>query len=207
MEKSCDTCGERERCKAPCKAVRAILWKDNRVMERCFGGVIMCYPQRGEVHFSELEDFKQVENFSTDAVLPWSSGDLKLRQTTVFVERFFNRVSCRELAERFGVKENTIVSMYVRAVEQLQKIIEALDARREGLKATKAGRFSDDERMFMLAEIFGFNRREVGEMFSMDRKLVSSKVKRMADRYEAAFKADATKSASPEAHHGAIGIG
>lgn len=188
MEKkiSCDTCGDRERCKAPCKAVRDVLWKDNRVMERHFGGVIVCYPKRGEVHFSELTA-EEIDQFDAADTVPWSSGDLRLRKTTVFVERFFNKVSCRELAERFGVKENTIVSMYAQAVEQLQHIIGVMDSRRVGLKATKSGRFSDDERMFMLAEVFGFNRREVGEMFDQPHKRVCQKVKRMGDRYAEAF--------------------
>jgi len=62
------------------------------------------------------------------------------------VERFFNKVPCKELAERFGVKENTIICIYKQAVEQLEKMIRAMDARREGLKATKSYHFTDDQK-------------------------------------------------------------
>ena len=119
------------------------------------------------------------------------------RQTTVFIERFFNKVPCRELAERFDVKENTIVTMYAHAVESLEKIIEALDARREGVKATKSGRFTDDQKYFLLVSIFGFSGAEVARMFKRDEGRVDQKVKRMADTYEALFSGQAPKEETP----------
>lgn len=192
METSCNACQDRCQCKTPCKTVKNILWKDNRVMERQYPDFIVCYPQRHEVHFSELQDH-QPEDFSDSDVIPWSSGDNRLRQTTVFVERFFNKVPCRELAERFGVKENTIVSMYARSVEQLEKIIDALDSRREGVKATKSSRFTDDQKFFLLVSIFGFSGAEVARMFKRDEGRVDQKVKRMADTYEALFSGQAPK--------------
>ncbi len=147
------------------------------------------------MHFSELKD-RQLEDFSTDDVIPWSSADARLRKTTVFIERFFNKVPCRELAERFGVKENTIVCIYAQAVESLEKIISALDARRGGMKATRGtNRFTDDQKVFLLVAIFGFSGAEVGRMFGLDHRIVSMKVKRMADKYEAMFKGPAAKSA------------
>lgn len=191
MEKLCETCEQRETCQTPCKAVNAILWKDNRVMERHFGDHIVCYPQNKEIHFSEVKDY-EIER-SNDAV-PWSSGDARLRQTVVFIERFFNKVPCKELAARFGVKENTIVCMYARSVESLEKIIAAMDARREGMKATRGtDRFTDDQKFFLLVYVFGFSQTEVGRMFNLDHRRVNLKVKRMADRYEALFK-DPVKS-------------
>lgn len=186
----CGTCSERDQCKRPCDAVNSILWADNRVMERHFGNTVVCYPKNQEVHFSELED-RQIEKFSTDDVFPWSSGDFRLRKTTVFVERFFNKVPCRVLAERFGVKENTIVSIYKQALEQLERIIGALDARKEGVKAMKPERFTEDQKFFLLCCVFGFSQAEVARMFRKNRNRVNLKVKRMADRYEGLFSGQA----------------
>jgi len=196
MEKLCATCKKRNECKNPCKAVNAILWKDNRVMERHFRDVIVCYPQGKEVHFSELKDH-QLEDFSSNDVILWSSGDVRLRKTTVFIERFFNKVPCKELAERFGVKENTIVCMYAQAVESVEKIIEVLDSRREGLKATKSSRFTDDQKFFLLASVFGFSQAEVARMFNRDRNMVNQKVKRMSERYGALFSGQVPKEEKP----------
>jgi len=188
MEKLCETCEKRDQCRTPCKAVNAILRKNNRVMERHFENIIVCYPMGKEVHFSELQKH-QLDQFSNDDVIPWTSGDTRLRQTTVFVERFFNKVPCKELAERFNVKENTIVSMYARAVEQLKKIIDALDARREGLKATKADKFTDDQKFFLLVNVFGFSGAEVARMFNRDQNRMNMIIKRMSNQYLTAFQA------------------
>src|SRR5690606_1365883 len=102
------------------------LWKDNRVMEKKAYNRIVTYPKKNEVRFSEISQ-EQIDNFTTSDVVPWASGDLRLRKTIVFVERFFNKTPCKVLADRFGVKENTIVCMYQQAVEQLEKIVEKMD--------------------------------------------------------------------------------
>ena len=156
------------------------------VMERQYMNRIVCYPQHKEVHFSEIKD-RQLDAFSDADVVPWSSGDFRLTQTTVFVERFFNKVPCKELAERFDVKENTIVCMYKKAVKQLEQIIKALDSRREGIKATKTDKFTEDQKYFLLVCIFGFSQTEIAKMFNRDRNVINRKVKRMRDRYKALF--------------------
>lgn len=187
---TCRTCENREHCQYPCKAVNRILWDGNRVMERHFiygdEKKIVCYPQRNEVHYSELSG-KAMDELDQAGPVPWSSGDARLTQTAVFIERFFNNTPCRELAERYGVKENTIVCMYRNAVKSVWKIIQALDARREGLKAVMVRPFTDDQKFFLLCYVFGFNQTEVGRMFDIDHRIISQKVKRMTDRYLEAF--------------------
>jgi len=156
------------------------------VMERHFPDKIVCYPQNKEVHFSGLKDY-QIDAFSNADSVPWSSGDFRLTHTAVFVERFFNKVPCKELAERFDVKENTIVCMYKQAVKQVKRIIKALDSRREGIKATKSDRFTDDQKFFLLACVFGFSQVEIAKMFGRHRNVVNKKVKRLSDKYKALF--------------------
>lgn len=196
MEETCNGCKTRGECVEPCKLVNKILWEDNHVMERHYESSIVCYPMAKEVQFSGISE-EQLDSFSEEDVIPWSSEDLKLRKTTVFVERFFNKVSCKELAEKFGVKENTIVCMYKQAVEQLEKMIEAMDARREGLKACKKGKFTDDQKFFLLIQIFGFNGYEVAKIFGLDHRVVSMKVKRISDKYGRLFSGEAPKEVTP----------
>jgi DNA-directed RNA polymerase specialized sigma24 family protein len=191
MEQLCTECKTREECVEPCKEVKKILWENNRVMEHHYASSIVCFPLNKEVQFSGISEEK-LNGFSEEDVIPWSSEDLTLRKTTVFVERFFNHVSCKELAERFGVKENTIVCMYKQAVEQLEKMIDAMDARREGLKACKKGKFNDDQKFFLLIQIFGFNGHEVAKIFGLDHRVVSMKVKRLTDKYIQRFSGEAS---------------
>jgi hypothetical protein len=183
----CGECAKREECKKPCDKVNALLWEDNRVMERISSkGNIFTYPQGPEVRFSEITE-AQVEGFSGDDVVPWAGSDFRLRQTEVFVAHFFDKVPYKELAERFRVKENTVITMYRQAVGHLSKLVAAMDARREGLKSVKSYNFTFEQKAFLLVALFGFNAVEVGKMFGQDRKMVSAKVKRMSDKYKALF--------------------
>lgn len=200
MEKLCETCEHREQCQTPCKAVRALLWKDNRVMERIYQDMIVTYPQGHETRFSEAKitrrgvttDFN-IEQVPDNQVVPWSSEDMRLTQTAVFVERFFNKTPCRVLAERYGVKENTIVCMYANAVKRIDKILKTLDARKEGLKALKPDKFTEDQKYFLLVSVFGFSGSEVARMFNLPHQKVNKTVKRMADKYQALFEGPAVK--------------
>ncbi|HNZ65249.1 MAG TPA: hypothetical protein PKJ10_05380 [Smithella sp.] len=162
-------------------------------MEKHFSDAIIVFPGNAkERHFCELTD-KQQDQISESDVIPWSSGDMSFTQTKVFVERFFNKVPCKILAERYGVKENTIVCMYKNAVERLDKIIKTLDARKEGIKAMKPQRFTDDQKIFLLVHVFGFSQMEVATMFNVDHRIISKKIKHMTKKYSEAFK-DQAKS-------------
>jgi DNA-directed RNA polymerase specialized sigma24 family protein len=191
MAENCNNCGNKCNCVTPCKKVDEATWDDDRVMERHYSNCIVCYPKNKEIHFAELDEH-EIEQFSTDDVVPWSSGEAKIKQTAVFIERFFNKIPCKELAEKFEVKENTIVCMYKNAVNQLYQMIDKLDARREGLKATKAERFTEDQKFFLLT-IFGFSGAEVARMFKRNRDVVNQKIKRMTDQYGALFEGKVIK--------------
>ena len=58
------------------------------------------------------------------------------------------------------------------------------------MKATKASKFTDEQKYFLLVAVFGFNAVEVSKMFGEDRKRVAHKVKRMADKYKQLFAGD-----------------
>jgi predicted DNA-binding protein YlxM (UPF0122 family) len=194
----CDKCPNRETCKKLCKAMLRELSKEGQVMEKYYGDHTEVYPGTvREVQFSSLKPdyFPETgkvretteDSFTSDKVFPWAERDFRLRQTTVFVERFFNKTPCKELAERFGVKENTIVSMYKRAVDQLDKVIKIMDSRKEGIKCVGKSQFSEDEKMFLLAAVFDFTQKEVGEIFNVDRRVINKRVKRLNEKFRAMF--------------------
>lgn len=182
----CDDCDMKDCCETPCQKVRDILWKDNRVMERRFGDCIVCYPKGKEVHFSDL-DQGQLNQFSSDDVVPWTTEDFRLTQTKVFVERFFNHVSCKELAERYDVKENTVVAMYRDALKQVEKLLKVMDSRKQGIKAMRPDRFTEDQKLFLLSCVFGFTQAELSRMLNISRSIINVKVNRLAKKYGPLF--------------------
>lgn len=184
---NCSDCEKRTECKKPCGPVWDILSKDNQVMEHHFADHIRVFPGSSrETHMSSLTE-KQLSEISSADVVPWSIGDWNFTQTKIFIEVFFNKASRKELADYYGVKENTITCMYQNAVERVNKIVKKLDARREGLKAMKPGKFTDDEKLFLLVHVFGFTQREAAEMFNLDKNRVNMVVKRLADKYASAY--------------------
>ncbi|WP_419661505.1 uncharacterized protein Dvar_19390 [Desulfosarcina variabilis str. Montpellier] len=200
----CEDCQKRDRCRRPCKEVERILWSENRVMERHYPDHIVCYPKRGEVHFSELTETKfkdsgkvqkSADDFSNDDAIEFNTDDLTLRKTQVFVDRFFNRMPVSILADKYGVKENSISTIYKQAIEQVGKLVDAMESRRAGLKAVKAGRFTDDQKWFLLAHVFGFSQAEIARMFNLSPNIVHSRVKRMTDRYACLFEHEEPASA------------
>ena len=187
MEPFCGTCQNREHCQTPCKAVNKILDKDNRYFEKPAGAVIICYPgNHREVQFASLKDY-EADQFSTDDVVPWNLGGCNLRQTSVFIEHFFNKISYRELADRMESNEDTIESMYYRALERIDAIIKVIDSRDEGIKKVRKGKFTDAQKFFLLVCVFGFNRAEVARIFNRDKNTVCDRVKEMEKKYAALF--------------------
>ena len=194
--KTCDGCPKYGKCKTPCEEAKKVLWERGRTMERWQKDKIVIYPRNREINFSQLEikGIDDADDFALHDTIPWSSEDRRLMKTKVFIERFFNRVPCAELAEKYGVKENTIICMYRDAVKSIEKIIAAMDARKHGLKAVKnSKRFTDDQKYFLLTYVFGFSGREVGEMFNTTRQKVDAKTRRLADRYGALFEGEQKK--------------
>lgn len=194
----CDRCKNRETCKRPCVFLEKMLSEEtpqaSRVMEKTFDKIIVSFPARSQIRFTELEGGRQgddgnsqdltPDDFDAAGPLPWSKSDFKLRKTTVFVERFFNRVPCKVLAENFDVEKNTVVSMYKQAVEQLEKTIDQMDARRGGIKSVmQMTKLSEYQKWFLLVHVFGFSCVEVANMFKKNCKVVHNHVKAMHDDF------------------------
>ncbi len=161
-------------------------------MERKFNDHIVIYPIPNHIRFSEIADYK-VDDFSDSDVVPWSSGDTRLRKTAVFIEKFFNKTPVHELAERFGVDDGTISSAYTAAISQMFKVVEALDAQKAGVKVSQLDRFTKEQKYFLLVFVFGFSINDVAEMFNYDRNKISYKVNRMAKKYSDLFAEQAKK--------------
>jgi len=162
-----------------------ILRAGNRaVMERRFKDRIVFYAQGREINFGALDEFKPDHFTYDDTQDLFRSGKARLKRTAVFIDRFFYKRSIQDLAEKYGVKKNTIACMYRDAVNQINKILDILDQRRKGLKAVShRNRLSDDEKYFLLIHVFGFSCSEVAEMMEISPKALTQRMNRRFKGY------------------------
>jgi DNA-directed RNA polymerase specialized sigma24 family protein len=161
--------------------------------ERRVGDDVVCQPQYREVHFSALHPHR-LNSFAEKDAFPWSSTEYNLTLTSVFVERFFERRSDEEIAERHGMKRLDVAKMYHAAVQRLTQVVAALDARQEGLKCVRLRPFTDVQKAFLLVYVFGFNQTEAARMLKLNPANLCRKLRPLAERYGEGFGGAAEKS-------------
>ena len=63
----------------------------------------------------------------------------------------------QDIAEELGVKPKTVHQHFVKSIEYINKILVILDARQSAFRHSKNfRRYSNDEKAFLLAHVFGF---------------------------------------------------
>lgn len=67
---------------------------------------------------------------------------------------------CKMDADKLDVKDNTVVTTYRNAVDCLLRVLDILDAQRFGYKALTNRHFNDDQKWFLMHDVFGFRARK-----------------------------------------------
>lgn len=128
----CKKCRHRKRCKAPCAPVEKYLahgtsktfeiWLRDAV-------TVLCPESKRVVRASEMEAYQAARAFSTTNQVEHPLDDLnpKLKQTGVFIDRFFNRLPFPEIAKKYRISQNSATALYGNAVKRLLKTVEAMD--------------------------------------------------------------------------------
>jgi DNA-binding CsgD family transcriptional regulator len=180
----CKNCEKRDACKKPCYELNKQLRKiSGQYWEIPLREDVKIIPQKRQVQFSDMPESTNVENFS--AKMPWLTGEFKLRQTNVFRDRFFKKMSFKEIADNYGIDEHTAETHFHNACNQVEAVVRAMDSRKAGVKHSlnsKRG-YTDSQKFFLLVKVFGFSGSEVARMFKISRKIVNRHVRDMAARF------------------------
>lgn len=180
---TCIECDNRSQCKKPCEDLYQKLKEvsDGYYEKRTDDGV-MIFSQNHQLQCAFIEN--EVK-FSNEDQTPWCSGDFKLRQTNVFIDRFFGKMSFQAIAEKYKIDEHTAETSYHNAFNQVEKVVRAMDSRKEGIKHSlnsKRG-FTDHQKFFLLVKIFGFSGSEVAQMFDVPVTTVNRRVRDMTGQF------------------------
>jgi len=153
MKAVCSKCAKYKDCSEPCYPVKEYLALDNlSVFEKSFtkpsGEKISIVFAKGKREYSQStlsiglddrqEDLrlsnKEQQAFSTENENPFSSFQPSLKQTGIFVDRFFNKFSYEDLATKYDMDKKNAIRTYHNALNRVIVVLEAMD---QGTKTRK----------------------------------------------------------------------
>lgn len=155
-------------------------------------------PERLETNFSSLptelggRELRALEDFADDEAAVFRTDAFEQNVTSVFFERFFNRRSIQDIAERLNTTTKSVEATFTVAVERVKRIAEVLDKKKAAEKYIVPSRrqynFSHDELAFLLNRVFGFTAEEISDILGKYKRTATQRrIQQMAKKYRDAF--------------------
>jgi len=131
---------------------------------------------------------KSLEIFSTENDSPISSFQPQLKQTGIFVDRFFHIFSYDDLAEKYSMSKSNATKTYHNAINRLLAVLEAMDLGTKTrkmdqyLKQTqeRSGSLPKGQKWYLLNRLFELLPSEIAELEGLDKR--SSSVRQLIIR-------------------------
>jgi hypothetical protein len=184
MKGVCERCSHWEICKTPCRPVELFLAQDNlAVYEKTAVGkdgkkITIVFAHGREIQESALPPISAKTDepvdspFTTETESPFASFNPSLKQTRVFIDRFFHGWSYEDLAVKYDVTVEVAQSHYYNAVQRLQAVVEALDGKDsicdfepwKKMVEERSGSFPAGMRWFLLNKLFQMRPAEIARM-------------------------------------------
>jgi hypothetical protein len=185
MKGVCKKCFHREGCKTPCRPVEVYLAQDNlAIFEKTGVG------ENGEeitIIFAQSKKFirecelprissntdEPVDVFTTEAESPFAGFNPDLKQTGIFIDRFFYGWSYEDLAVKYDVTVGVASSHYYNAVQRLRAVIEAMDGGKgsprnfgpwKQMVEERSGSFPLGVKWFLLNKLFQMRPAEIARL-------------------------------------------
>jgi hypothetical protein len=213
MDSICPKCSKYESCKSPCYPVKQLLAEDNlSVYEK---SVTKENGQRVSIVFARSREAQQTmlssgkdkrgdprlsnieqQAFSTENGTPFSSFKPELKQTGLFIDRFFHNFTYKDLAVKYDMSATTARKTYFNAVNRLIEVLEAMDKGEVSTKQVdfwrqkveeRSGSLPKGQKWYLLNKLFGLRPSEIAEMEGLDKR--SSSVRQLIIRVSDQLKA------------------
>jgi hypothetical protein len=204
----CPKCSKYKTCKSPCYPVRQYLAKDNlSVFEKTVTKengetVSIIFARSREIHDTGLKQkytgepaCKSLAVFSTENDSPFANFQPALKQTGIFVDRFFHNFSYEDLAVKYDMSKSNAIKTYHNAVNRVLAVLEAMDGERDVRNLNywkkqveeRSGSIPKGQKWYLLNKLFGLRPSEIAEMEGLDKK--SSSVRQLIIRVSDQLKA------------------
>ena len=120
---------------------------------------------------------RSLEVFSTENDSPFAGFNPYLKQTEIFIDRFFNKASYDDLAVKYNVTPHAAIKIYYAATRRLFEVLEAMDGKRDMRNLDywkkrveeRSGNFSKGQKWLLLNKLFGLSAliRKYGNVLSV----------------------------------------
>jgi hypothetical protein len=144
-----------------------------------------------------LTNIEQVA-FSTENNSAFAAFQPKLKETGIFIDRFFHRFSYKDLAIKYETSASNAIKLYHHAVTRILEVVKALDSsadrKMDGYLRrvqTRSGSLPKGQKWYLLNKLFGLRPSEIAEMEGLDKR--NSSVRQLIIRVK-------QNSARPNAH-------
>jgi len=209
----CPKCSKYKSCKNPCYPVKEYLALDNLSVYEKTGvsengeTVTILFARSRELQQSMLsigvdnrgdprQSTKEQQAFSTENENPFTSFKPSLKQTGIFVDRFFYNSSYTDLAVKYSMSKQTAIKTYHNAVNRVLAVIHAMDTGEVPTKQVnfwkkkveeRSGSLPKGQKWYLLNKLFGLRPSEIAEMEGLDKN--NSSVRQLIIRVSDQLKA------------------
>jgi hypothetical protein len=175
---TCPKCVHYKTCEKPCFPVWEYLNQENlSVYEQHYTNeegerVDIVFARSRETPETDLAESQSQTVFNTCNESPFSDFVPRLKQTGIFLDRFFHQFSYKDLAVKYGMSEDNCIKSYHNAVNRVLAVLEHMD------KANAVGNFDfwkekveersgslpKGQKWFLLNKLFGLRPSQIAEM-------------------------------------------
>jgi len=189
LEGICKKCTHFASCRKPCRFAELYLADDNlsvwskrttdkngrkieivysRSRERQQCTLSEGFDNRGRPKITSTEQLA----FSTENENPFAAFMPKLLQTGIFIDRFFNNYSYKDLATKYDLDEHDCIKRYSSSVKRLMEVLKIMDSKIEKDRRAKylkkiqerSGSLPKGQKWYLLNKLFGLLPSEIAEM-------------------------------------------
>lgn len=189
MKDICKNCRHCKTCRSPCRPIELYLAENNlSVFEKTFTNkdgekVSIVFARSRETQQSMLSigvdkagdprlSTREAQAFSTENESPFASFEPKLKQTGIFIDRFFHNFSYKDLAVKYDISRDAAIKIYHAATKRLLEVLEALDGKKDLRNLDhwkkqvdeRSGSLPKGQKWFLLNKLFGFRPSEIAKM-------------------------------------------
>jgi DNA-directed RNA polymerase specialized sigma24 family protein len=207
MRGICGKCPHRSSCKKPCGPVKQYLANENlTVFEKKFtnqkGEVIsILFSRSREKTLSAFKNDGDTDKnrtneielaFSTENGSAFAHYTPNLKQTRLFVDKFFFKYSIEDLAAKYEMSPQRVYEYYHQAKRRIFDILEHLDSKKrlklnqywEKIEA-RTGHMTKGRRWYLMSKVFMLTPSQIAEITGESADSISALIRRTADQLKA----------------------